>query len=89
MHYTAAIDVVVDPTPDNVAASPRALRALVRYGTLEDCVIDITGHIGDAFRFADIEGESMALAGVAARVAAARMLYRMRLFRSKRPRADR
>ena len=97
IRYTADIDVLVDPTPNNVAALRRALRrlwddpeideirgedlagdyAVVRYGTPDDFVIDVTGHIGDAFTFADIESETLSVAGVPARVATASMLYRM------------
>jgi hypothetical protein len=40
--------------------------------------IDILARLGEAFRYADIEREDVTLDGVPARVATARMLYRMK-----------
>jgi hypothetical protein len=68
-----------DPEIDEIRGEDLAGEyAVVRYGTLDDFVIDVTGHIGDAFTFADIESETLSVAGVPARVATARMLYRMK-----------
>ena len=52
--------------------------AVVRYGTPDDFVIDLTSRIGDAFRFGDVEWDTVVVAGVPARVATPRMLYRMK-----------
>jgi hypothetical protein len=68
-----------DPEIDEIRGEDLAGEyAVVRYGTLDDFVIDVTGHIGDAFTFADLESETLSVAGVPARVATARMLYRMK-----------
>ena len=52
--------------------------AVVRYGTPDDFVIDITSRIGTAFAFHDLESEIIIVAGVPARVATPRTLYRMK-----------
>ena len=52
--------------------------AVVRYGTPDDFVIDLTSRIGDAFRLGDLEWDTLVVAGVPARVATPRMLYRMK-----------
>ena len=68
-----------DPEIDEIVVEDLAGDyAVVRYGTPDDFVIDLTGRVGDAFSFADIESETLIVAGVAARVATARMLYRMK-----------
>jgi hypothetical protein len=68
-----------DPEIDEIRGEELAGEyAVVRYGTPDDFVIDVTGHIGDAFTFADLESETLSVAGVPARVATARMLYRMK-----------
>ena len=98
LRYTGAIDVFVEPTPENVQRLRQALRrvwndpeideilvedlagdyAVVRYGTPDDFVIDITSRIGTAFAFHDLESEIIIVAGVPARVATPRTLYRMK-----------
>ena len=98
LRYTGAIDVFVEPTPENVHRLRQALRrvwndpeideilvedlagdyAVVRYGTPDDFVIDITSRIGTAFAFHDLESEIIIVAGVPARVATPRTLYRMK-----------
>ncbi len=52
--------------------------AVVRYGTPDDFVIDITARVGEMFTFQDVESEKLMVAGVPARVATPRMLYRMK-----------
>jgi hypothetical protein len=52
--------------------------AVVRYGTPDGFYIDVVSRIGEAFRFEDIESETLALGDVDARVATPRMLYRMK-----------
>jgi len=52
--------------------------AVVRYGTPDEFYIDLVSRIGEAFRFEDIESETLAVGDVRARVATPRMLYRMK-----------
>jgi hypothetical protein len=68
-----------DPDIDDIRAGDLAGEyAVVRYGTPDDFVIDLTSRIGDAFRFGDVEWDTVVVAGVPARVATPRMLYRMK-----------
>ncbi len=68
-----------DPEIDDIRAEDLAGEyAVVRYGTPDDFVIDLTSRIGDAFHFGDVEWDTVVVAGVAARVATPRMLYRMK-----------
>lgn len=68
-----------DPDIEDIRAADLAGEyAVVRYGTPDDFVIDLTARIGDAFRFSDIEWETVVVGGVPARVATPRMLYRMK-----------
>lgn len=68
-----------DPDIDEIRADDLAGEyAVVRYGTPDDVVIDLTARIDDAFRFDDVEWETVMVAGVPARVATPRMLYRMK-----------
>ncbi len=52
--------------------------AVVRYGTPDDFYIDVVSRLGEAYAFDDIESEWIEVDGVRARVATARMLYRMK-----------
>lgn len=68
-----------DPDIDEILAEDLAGEyAVVRYGTPDDFVIDITSRIGEMFTYQDVESETLVVAGVPARVATARMLYRMK-----------
>lgn len=68
-----------DPEIDQIRAEDLAGEyAVVRYGTPDDFVIDITARIGQAFAYADVESQTLTVAGVPARVATPRMLYRMK-----------
>ncbi len=52
--------------------------AVVRYGTPDGFYIDLVSRLGEAFRFEDIESETLAVGDVRARIATPRMLYRMK-----------
>jgi hypothetical protein len=68
-----------DPDIDEIRAEDLAGDyAVVRYGTPDDFVIDLTSRIGAAFGFHDLESQVLVVAGVAARVATPRTLYRMK-----------
>jgi nucleotidyltransferase AbiEii toxin of type IV toxin-antitoxin system len=69
-----------DPAIDEInAADLGGEYAVVRYGTPDGFALDLVSRIGEAFRFEDIESETLALGGdVRVRVATPRMLYRMK-----------
>jgi ABC-type amino acid transport substrate-binding protein len=68
-----------DPDIDDITVEDLAGEyAVVRYGTPDDFVIDITARIGDMFTYRDLESQDVVVAGVRARVATPRMLYRMK-----------
>jgi hypothetical protein len=52
--------------------------AVVRYGTPDGFAVDLVARLGEAFAFDDIESERLTLGNASARVATARMLYRMK-----------
>jgi hypothetical protein len=54
--------------------------AVIRYGPPEGGIacIDLSGHVGEAFRFEDLRAEVMEVAGVAVPVATPATLYRMK-----------
>ncbi len=52
---------------------------VIRYGSPDGAmVIDIMARLGDAFRFEDLETETILLEGVSVRLATPRTLYRMK-----------
>lgn len=52
---------------------------VIRYGPPEErLVIDLITHLGDAFRYDDLEAETMLWEGVSVRVATPQTLYRMK-----------
>jgi hypothetical protein len=60
--------------------------SVVRYGPPEvDYLIDIIGHIGEAFSYEDLEADVMNVQGIRIPVATPRTLYRMK-WESLRPR---
>lgn len=68
-----------DPAIEEIRAEDLAGDyAVVRYGTPDEFYIDLVSRIGEAFRFEDIESETLAVGDVRARVATPRMLYRMK-----------
>jgi len=68
-----------DPAIEEIRAEDLAGDyAVVRYGTPDEFYIDLVSRIGEAFRFEDIESETVAVGDVRARVATPRMLYRMK-----------
>ena len=68
-----------DPAIEEIRADDLAGDyAVIRYGTPDEFYIDIVSRIGEAFRFEDIESETLAVGNVRARVATPRMLYRMK-----------
>ncbi len=68
-----------DPSIDEIRAEDLAGEyAVVRYGTPDDFYIDLVSRLGEAFAFADVESEWIDRGGIRARVATARMLYRMK-----------
>lgn len=71
--------VWADPSIDEISAEDLAGEyAVVRYGTPDDFYIDLVSRLGEAYAFGDVEWEWMDLGGIRARVATARMLYRMK-----------
>jgi hypothetical protein len=71
--------VWADPDIDDILADDLAGEyAVVRYGTPDDFAIDLTARIGDVFAYRDVEWQVQEVAGVPARVATPRMLYRMK-----------
>jgi hypothetical protein len=68
-----------DPAIDEITAEDlKGEYAVVRYGTPDGFAIDLVSRIGEAFRFEDIESETLAVEGVQIRTATPRMLYRMK-----------
>lgn len=68
-----------DPDIDDIRVEDLAGEyAVVRYGTPDDFAIDLTARIGDVFAYRDVEHQPLVVAGVPARVATPRMLYRMK-----------
>lgn len=68
-----------DPSIGDITAADLAGEyAVVRYGTPDEFYIDLVGRLGDAYTYAEIESETIALGEVRARVATPRMLYRMK-----------
>ena len=52
--------------------------AVVRYGTPDGFAVDLVARVGEAFRFEDVESETLVLGGLPVRIATPRMLYRMK-----------
>ncbi|MFN8641481.1 MAG: hypothetical protein U0802_07425 [Candidatus Binatia bacterium] len=68
-----------DPAIDDIRAEDLSGEyAVVRYGTPDDFYIDLVSRLGEAYAYADVEGEWIERGGVRARVATPRMLYRMK-----------
>ncbi|MGD0945833.1 MAG: nucleotidyl transferase AbiEii/AbiGii toxin family protein [Candidatus Binatia bacterium] len=68
-----------DPAIEEIRAEDLAGEyAVVRYGTPDGFCIDLVSRIGEAFRFDDIESETLAVGDVRVKVATPRMLYRMK-----------
>jgi len=68
-----------DPAIEEIqAVDLRGDYAVIRYGTPDGFPIDLAARIGDAFRFEDVQSETLMVGTVPARVATARMLYRMK-----------
>ena len=68
-----------DPAIDEIRVEDLAGEyAVVRYGTPDGFYIDLVSRLGEAFRFDDIETQTLALADIHAKVATPRMLYRMK-----------
>ncbi len=68
-----------DPAIDEITAEDLAGEyAVVRYGTPDGFAIDLVSRIGQAFRFEDVESETLAVEGLQIRTATPRMLYRMK-----------
>lgn len=71
--------VWADPSIDEILAEDLAGEyAVVRYGTPDDFYVDLVSRLGDAYAFADVESEWIDRGDIRARVATARMLYRMK-----------
>jgi len=71
--------VWTDPSIEEIRAEDLAGDyAVVRYGTPDDFYVDFVSRINDAYTFDDVEAEWIERGGVRARVATARMLYRMK-----------
>lgn len=68
-----------DPAIDEITAEDLAGEyAVVRYGTPDGFAVDLVSRIGEAFRFEQVESETLAVGDVHVRVATPRMLYRMK-----------
>jgi nucleotidyltransferase AbiEii toxin of type IV toxin-antitoxin system len=52
--------------------------AVVRYGTPDGFPVDLVARIGEAFRFEDVESETLMVGDLPVRIATPRMLYRMK-----------
>ena len=52
--------------------------AVVRYGTPDGFAVDLVARVGEAFRFDDVESETLVIGDVPVRIATPRMLYRMK-----------
>jgi len=52
--------------------------AVVRYGTPDGFAIDLAARIGEAFRFEDVESETLIVGDLQVCIATPRMLYRMK-----------
>ena len=50
----------------------------MRYGTPDGFAVDLVARVGEAFRFEDVESETLMLGGLPVRIATPRMLYRMK-----------
>lgn len=68
-----------DPAIDEIRVEDLAGEyAVVRYGTPDDIVIDLVSRIGEAYRYRDLEYETVLFGDVSVRIATPRMLYRMK-----------
>jgi len=68
-----------DPAVDEILVEDLAGEyAVVRYGTPDGFYIDLVSRLGDAFRFEDVEHQTLALGDIHVKVATPRMLYRMK-----------
>jgi hypothetical protein len=75
----ALTDVWNDPEIDKICIEDLAGEyAVVRYGTPDGFAVDLVGRIGEMFEFEDVESETVMVGDVPARLATARMLYRMK-----------
>ena len=52
--------------------------AVVRYGTPDGFAVDLVARVGEAFRFENVESETLMLGGLPVRIDTPRMLYRMK-----------
>jgi hypothetical protein len=68
-----------DPAIDEITAEDLAGEyAVVRYGTPDGFAVDLVSRIGEAFRFEQVESETLAVGDMQVRIATPRMLYRMK-----------
>ena len=68
-----------DPEIDQITAEDLGGDyAVVRYGTPDGFAVDVVSRIGEVFSFTDVESAIATVAGVPARIATPRMLYRMK-----------
>jgi hypothetical protein len=77
---SALHDLFDDPAIDEIRAAELAgdYPALQYVPPEGDFWIDILARLGEAFRFADLESETLEVEGICIRVATPRMLYRMK-----------
>ena len=82
--FTEDIDLFVEPTADNVERLRRALTRVWNDPEIQQIrAEDLAGEyavvrVGEAFRFEDVESETLMLGGLPVRIATPRMLYRMK-----------
>jgi len=68
-----------DPSIDEITAEDGRRYAVIRYGPPEGSFyIDLLTRIGEAFRYGEIESDTINVDGVPVRVATPRALYRMK-----------
>ncbi len=68
-----------DPAIDEITAEDLAGEyAVVRYGTPDGFAVDLVSRIGEAFRFDQVERETLVVGDMRVRIATPRMLYRMK-----------
>lgn len=75
----ALLEVFADPEIAEITPEELASYGLIRYGVRDhDFVVDLTQRIGEAFRFADLEIETIDFLGVSVPVVSARTLIQMK-----------
>jgi len=76
----AALDYVFhDESLMEISAEEIEQYPVIRYGSPDGFILDIIGRMGDAYRYDDLEYETVMIEGKAIRVATPETLYRMKI----------